>query len=139
MSGCWLWTGYVNRRFGYGVAWNGIKDVSAHRLSWTLHRGEIPCGIHVLHKCDNRGCVNPDHLFLGTNKDNVLDRVAKGRGVRNQARGERHGRATVREDDVLKIRELAASGVLKSVLARKFGLNASTVGDIVWRKSWRHI
>ena len=77
-DGCWLWTGKA-RREGYGaVGWP--KTISAHRLSWGLHNGPIPAGLWVLHKCDVRLCVRPDHLFLGTNLDNMRDRIKKRRG-----------------------------------------------------------
>lgn len=77
-SGCWLWHGskMVN---GYGLVWSGERMESAHRTSWRIHRGEIPDGLFVCHTCDVRNCVNPDHLFLGTNTDNMRDCSAKGR------------------------------------------------------------
>ena len=87
-AGCWLWLSSVNRKNGkarYGVM--SIREEPhlnptgrfAHRLSWELFKGKIPPGMHVLHKCDTMTCVNPDHLFLGTNEDNVRDCMAKGR------------------------------------------------------------
>lgn len=76
---CWEWLGW--RLDGYGrMRWRG-RVQGAHRVSWFLMYGEIPDGMLVLHHCDNRGCVNPDHLFLGTNQDNIDDRERKGRGV----------------------------------------------------------
>lgn len=78
---CWEWQGYRNKK-NYGVTRIGgrnSKAFLAHRLSWTIHFGEIPHGMHVCHKCDNPSCVNPNHLFIGTNQDNIMDRVAKGR------------------------------------------------------------
>lgn len=78
MSGCWLWTASLNDG-GYGLFCLDGKDRTTHRVSWRLYRGEIPEGLCVLHKCDTRACVNPDHLFLGTYKDNNNDCVAKKR------------------------------------------------------------
>lgn len=78
-SGCWHYTGFINKG-GYGtIGFRGNRCFLAHRVSWILHVGEIPQGLFVLHKCDNRKCVNPDHLFLGTIQDNVDDMYAKGR------------------------------------------------------------
>lgn len=75
---CWIWTA-ATRSTGYGVFSYKGKPVTASRVSYTLYKGEIPDGLHVLHTCDNPSCVNPEHLFLGTNKDNVEDRKAKNR------------------------------------------------------------
>lgn len=81
-TGCLEWNGSLNNS-GYGNFWlEGTSD-KAHRVSWTLTNGEIPEGLFVLHKCDNPKCVNTDHLFLGTAKDNALDRKAKGRNGRS--------------------------------------------------------
>ena len=82
-TGCWLWTGrLVNRKVAtetYGVIVIARKSVRAHRYSWELHNGPIPEGMQVLHKCDTPRCVNPEHLFLGTNADNMADKYTKGR------------------------------------------------------------
>jgi hypothetical protein len=77
--GCWVWSGATNRK-GYGVYIFRGKYVGAHRVAWTLFRGPIPDGLFVLHRCDNPPCLNPDHLFLGTHNDNMIDMVLKGRG-----------------------------------------------------------
>lgn len=82
-DGCWLWTDKPHAPWGYGRLGNAIngKEIKAHRLSWMLHFGPIPDGLGVLHKCDTPLCVRPDHLFLGTQLDNVHDCVAKGRAA----------------------------------------------------------
>jgi len=81
LNGCWIWNGITNRG-GYGIIeliHNGKLEQYAHRISWILHRGEIPESLQVLHHCDNPPCVNPDHLFIGTNLDNIRDKTEKGR------------------------------------------------------------
>lgn len=107
-SGCWLWTGFLLRD-GYGGFAIGGGPVSAHRFSWSIKNGEIPDGMCVLHRCDVACCVNPDHLFLGTQQTNIADKVAKNR----QARGERHGMSKLSDDDVKSI------GVLKNMVGMK--------------------
>lgn len=85
---CWIWTGAV-RENGYGAIWlDGSRVGTVHRVAWTLSNGEVPRHIDVCHRCDNRRCVRPDHLFLGTHTDNARDREAKGRG--NHPSGDSH-------------------------------------------------
>lgn len=123
----------------------------SHRLSWFIHFGEWP-ELCVLHTCDNRKCVNPDHLFLGTNKDNVDDRVKKGRSARvtgdkNGARarpdlhprGERSGLAKITEAIVISLREEWNSGIRQIDLAAKYGITQAHVSAICQKKSWAHV
>ena len=77
---CWMWTGTLNHK-GYGQFWFGTKHHQSHRASWMMHRGPIPDGMWVLHKCDTPSCVNPAHLYLGTHAENMADMVARGRGT----------------------------------------------------------
>lgn len=114
--GCWLWIGEIAAK-GYGRIWkhSGLRSRRAHRAAWLLYRGQIPDGLHVLHRCDTRLCVNPEHLFLGTNLDNVLDAMSKGRIV-----------ASFTPGDVLAIR---ASTAPTAMLASLYGCAESTVED----------
>lgn len=130
--GCWLWLGATNGN-GYGTfKWSASESRLAHRASWEIHRGPVPDGRHVLHRCDVRACVNPAHLFLGTNDDNVADRVAKGRNA--PAAGEMNGRAKLTAEDVRMIR---ASGESVTALARKFGVAIPTVSQARSGRNWR--
>ena len=130
-SGCWLWTGYLDKA-GYGVASKRSRPIRCHRLSWELHRGEIPKGLNVLHKCDVRSCCNPDHLFLGTTADNIADKVAKGR----QARGEKTNTAKLTADQVTAIR--SATGTQRK-LATQYGVTQGLISHIITRRAWGHI
>lgn len=78
VRGCWVWTGAINRH-GYGNAKVDRRNVGIHRMAWALAFGDVPDGLLVLHKCDMRSCVNPQHLFLGTHKDNTADMIKKNR------------------------------------------------------------
>ena len=136
-ASCHVWTGAVNK-FGYGKLGNGNGWVFAHRFSYQQAKGEIPEGKYVLHTCDNPWCVNPDHLYLGTYKDNAKDREFRNRG--NHAFGARHGRSKLTPDQVIEIRKLSAEENLTcSELGRRFGINHKSVQDIVTRKHWSHI
>lgn len=130
---CWLWLGGVYPN-GYGYFRIGGKSVYAHRYSYSLHNGRIENNLHVCHTCDTKICVNPSHLFLGSNDDNRADSVAKGR----QARGESHGHAKLTEDDVRAIRRLFRKGS-SAALAKKFGVSFQTIYLVVSGGTWRHV
>lgn len=139
MSGCWLWVGYTLDS-GYGKIGLGGRygNDLAHRVSWRLHNGEIPDGLFVCHKCDTPSCVNPDHLFLGTPKQNTADACEKGRmrGPNKPARGERVFLSRLSADDVRKIRGSTES---QASLARRFNVSKATVSAICRFETWRHV
>jgi hypothetical protein len=132
-DGCWLWDGTL-KETGYGQAAYHGKRVSAHRVSFILFSGPITNGLHVLHKCDVRNCVNPAHLMLGTHTDNMHDMIAKGRHV--APRGERAGGAKLTEQEVRAIRmeEGAASRI-----GARYGVSKSLVHAIRNGRIWRHV
>jgi hypothetical protein len=132
-DGCHYWTANKNTS-GYGhFDWRG-KQVTAHRIAWALRFGPIPPGMSVCHKCDVRHCVNPDHLFLGTNIDNIADRDRKGR--HRPLLGSEHGMAILSETDVRAIRASTERGV---DLAARYGVYPSRISAIRLRQSWRHL
>ncbi len=132
-DGCWEWTG--NRSHGYGLVCAGKKRVGAHRRSWEMANGPVPAGMWVLHKCDNPPCVRPDHLFLGHQKDNEADKVAKGR----QRYGSRHGNAKLTEDDVIDIRSLRSFGATLRDLSTSFAVAEGVISSIANRRAWKHV
>lgn len=135
---CWLWTGRCLRGYGQlsmGSRKAGIKGT--HRVSWELHHGPIPKGLSVLHKCDNPACVRPDHLFLGTQQDNLQDMRNKKRN--RTALGEKTGNVTLTAEVVLEIRRLHALGVVPKAIAAQFSIERSLVYQVVNRVNWKHI
>lgn len=132
---CWLWKGTINPT-GYGLISIDSRPRLAHRVSWTVHNGEIPDGLFVLHRCDTPLCVRPDHLFLGTQNDNMADMWTKGRANPGHVVGRRVGTAKLTEVQVRSIRQSNMPGVF---LATKYGVSTTQISDIRNRKSWRHL
>ena len=131
-TGCWEWTAKKNC-WGYGqITVSNRRNKLAHRISYELRHGPIPDGLWVLHRCDNPGCVNPDHLFLGTHEDNMADRSAKDRHFH----GETHPMAKLTDVDVRQIR--STTGVTQREIAEQFGVNRSVICRIrngsLWAK-----
>lgn len=139
--GCWLWSA-SRTRAGYGQVRHGAATLYAHRVSYELYIGAVGDGLFVCHHCDNRRCVNPVHLFLGTAADNTRDMYAKGRQrnirPRRQARGERHGLHKLTAEQVADIRRrYAAGGVTQVQLGREYGVSDGHVCGIISGKFWR--
>lgn len=130
-DGCWGWKGSTVKG-GYGKIEDPRtrKATLAHRLSWELHFGPIPDGLCVLHRCDNPPCCRPEHLFLGTPRDNVMDSIRKGRM-------RRFSRLT--PESVSRVRRMAADGRPAYAIAKEFGVDRMTIVMCVRRRTWAHI
>lgn len=131
---CWEWVGYTVH--GYGRLNVEGRPEMAHRLAWRLERGEIPVGLFVLHKCDNPGCCNPEHLYLGTQAENMRDMTVRQRAHTTGPQGSAHFNAKLTEDDVRAIR--AATGNL-AALARHYGVSYITINKIRRGETWQHV
>lgn len=134
--GCWEWTGYrVKGNHPYGVYRFNNRTQAAHRVSYQLHKGPIPGGSVVRHKCDNPPCVNPDHLELGTQKDNVQDMLFRGR---DRVVGSRNPMAKLNRETVDTIRSEYTPGVVGyKKLAKKYGVSKETIAGIVTKRTWK--
>lgn len=135
-DGCWNWTAAINDS-GYGVITDRARKCHhrAHRLSWELAHGPIPADQLVLHKCDNRRCVRPDHLFLGDHAENARDKVAKGR----QRMGDGHQSSKLKTADVIAIRTAPHDTKTRRELAKRFQVQQATICGIQAGRSWRHV
>ena len=134
-DGCWEWMGKRNQQ-GYGAVWFHGVHWRAHRLAWQLTHATAPGTLEVCHRCDNPACVRPDHLFLGTSKDNSSDREQKGRG--NHYDG--HGRAKLTADAVAEIRRLYRPRDKElggPALARKYGVHHKRIYDVIHGRAWQ--
>ncbi len=139
VSGCWIWNAGRDE-LGYGRIRISYKEgiAPAHRASWMLFKGPVPKGsgpkdrILILHKCDNPSCVNPDHLFLGTDADNCADRDKKER----QARGSKSGKSKLNEGDVRTIRSLLSTGLNPKEIRNEYQISIGAINDIRDNRSW---
>lgn len=175
-DGCWLWCGNIPKSHGYGTFWiDRHITLLAHRLSWTLAYGEIPAGLIVCHSCDinypvgditYRRCVRPDHLWIGTNAENIADMVCKGRSASGSrsgarlhperlargersgarlhpervARGERRGSARLTESQAYEILRLHRQGsITGKALAARFGVTGTCISCLINGKTWTHL
>lgn len=134
---CWLWRGAVNDA-GYGrFMWTMGKVLQAHVAALLLVGVKVLAGQIVCHTCDNPPCVNPAHLFVGTQRDNLLDMTSKGR--RRHAIGENASSAKLTAVDVVEIRHMYAAGIGYQRIGATFGIHQSTVSAIVSCRTWRHV
>lgn len=125
-SGCWLWSG-SSVVSGYGIVFlNGVQKITAHRCSWQMHRGPIPEGMDVCHRCDTPACVNPDHLFVAPHRENMIDMVVKGRNPKS----------TIRPSDIPAIR---ASTEPARIDAARFGVTPQAIRAIRRGETWTHV
>ena len=121
-NGCWVWTGSCNQK-GYGLISVAGRLTKAHRAAYQCYVGEIPTGLFVCHTCDNRKCINPSHLFVGTHRDNMRDMVKKGRSKFD----EKHSMARLKNYQRQEIIELRREGKSAREIARMYGVHNSTV------------
>ncbi len=145
-DGCWLWIGAGAKFNGerYGTLNYRGRHYGAHQIAWIITHGVIPDSQYVLHTCDNKLCVRPDHLFLGTQIDNIKDMVSKGRSrMQSQPwtilRGSQQNQAKLSEIDVLEIKKSLSNGIQKSVLAKQFGVSHSCISSIAFGRRWKHV
>lgn len=130
-SGCWLWTAGIAGWTGYGIFVYEGRQMGAHRASWLIHKGEIPKGMDVRHKCDTRSCVNPDHLLTGTRKENMRDMVERGRHFPKI-----EGRRVLTDEQILEVFNSKLS-IIKT--AAKYGVSKVTIRDIRTGRTWSHL
>ena len=144
MSGCYLWTGNVSfdgyGSFGWKLESGQIKTTKAHRAAYLLKYGSIPDGLVICHKCNVRSCVNPDHLYAGTQRQNVEDAIRAGTHILTRDgfnAGTRNGRARLTEDDVRNMRaEYAAGGISFKNIAAKYGMNTAAARSAIIGETW---
>ena len=131
-NGCWIWNKCLNQN-NYGVIRARGKNYLAHRLSFEIFKKENPKNKFVCHKCDNPLCINPEHLFLGTQKDNLKDAKNKNRMIN----GESHYRSKLKINDILEIKKMCKSGITQKLISKKFNVSESNISKINSNKTWK--
>lgn len=138
---CWEWQGakFIVTH-PYGQIWVNKKIELAHRISWCLHHGFIPKELRVLHHCDNPPCVNPQHLFLGTQSDNLIDAAKKGRLRTSPRLGENHHDSKLTDNEVLEMRSsYKEKREPYKIIAKRHNVHPTTVGRIIRNERWQHL
>jgi HNH endonuclease len=136
-TGCWEWIGYTDG-YGYGMIRVDGKMRGVHRVSHELHHGPIPPGLNVLHKCDVPRCWNPQHIWAGTQQENMVDMYRKGR--RKLPKGEGHPQSRLTEEQIHEIRDkVLLKGRSKLSVSREYGVSDVTIGKIATFKKWGHV
>ena len=142
-NGCLEWKGLLNiGGYGYFTDYSIEKRVLSHRYSYKIYKGEISNKLHVCHKCDNRKCCEPDHLFLGTDKENMQDCKDKGRTAKGDLvarRGEFNGNSKFTNEIVLDIRKMCEEGYKDRQIANKYNCSVFQVNAVRHRRTWKHI
>lgn len=139
-DGCWIWTGSIGTG-GYGTIGgeHAGRILRTHRVAWELTNGPIPAGLKVLHRCDNPPCVRLDHLFLGTQIDNIADMDAKGRRRTLPRYGTAHIGAKLREQDIPSIRTIRENGLSQQAIAARFGVSRRLIRRVLDGIVWKHV
>jgi hypothetical protein len=136
MSGCWIWMGNCSKS-GYGKVKINQKDLRAHRAAWILFRGSIPDGLVLCHKCDIRPCVNPEHLFPGSLRDNTQDMIRKGRYSHRSCANHPDARLSLSQVGEIRQRYEKGNG---TILAKEFGVSSTSIYSIIngnkWKSAW---
>lgn len=135
-SGCWEWNG-PRSNTGYGVVYHAGETLIASRVAYRLWKGDEPGDLFVCHTCDNPPCINPEHLWLGTNADNMRDMAEKGRA--DSKPGELTHNAKLTDEAVREIRTRRAAGEVGSLLASEYGVTESCISQVATYRSWRHV
>lgn len=140
LNECWEWQAVKRENNGYGLFGVEGTMLYAHRVAWSLMNGKIPDGMYVLHKCDNRSCCNPNHLFLGTHQDNMSDMVNKGRQSRISRPGAMNPNAKLTESQVIEIRsKYKLGGTTLKKLASEYGVSFSNISRVIRGQHWANI
>jgi hypothetical protein len=138
-TGCWLWLGATKKDGGYPRVWFNGKYQKGHRVAWELANGETLGDRCALHKCDQPSCINPEHIFAGTQADNVADMLSKGRERYVGLPGEQNGRAKLTDAQVAALRADLANGMTQTAAAARYGISQARVSKI-WRgEGWLKI